>query len=277
LNNQIIISDYIYPLTQFGKNGTIHSVFERSFNIKVHDQLINVANFHNYLSSFGLFLPDSLFEELFPFIQQGNLVKITANELVVYSTLGVKKIDLRPFKLVSLKIADFQLENASLALLRDHLLTKGLANKIGLPLDVRAEHIFGKMRQKHKHWSAAEWQEITSYLIGRGQGLTPSGDDILVAYQTVLLVLADERAAALAVPLSAADLSTTDVSKGYIASSAKGYVNSLLYQLFWDLAQGQTNTIEKNIERILQIGHSSGKDLSFGMLLALQSVEIDEK
>ena len=34
-----------------------------------------------------------------------------------------------------------------------------------------------------------------------GQRLTPSGDDILVAYQTILFILADERAAALAATL----------------------------------------------------------------------------
>ncbi len=68
-----------------------------------------------------------------------------------------------------------------------------------------------------------------------GQRVNPSGDDILVAYQTILFILADERVAALAATLSAANLSTTDVSKGYIASSAKGYVNSLLYQLLLDL------------------------------------------
>ncbi|EGT2099615.1 DUF2877 domain-containing protein, partial [Listeria monocytogenes] len=55
MNNQLVISDYIFPIHQYGKMGTIHSVFERSFNLKVQDQLINVANFHNYLSSFGMF------------------------------------------------------------------------------------------------------------------------------------------------------------------------------------------------------------------------------
>ena len=74
-----------------------------------------------------------------------------------------------------------------------------------------------------------------------------------------------------------ANLSTTDVSKGYIASSAKGYVNSLLYQLLLDLENHRDNRVDENIDRIIQIGHSSGKDMSFGMLLALQSVELDEK
>ena len=109
-----------------------------------------------------------------------------------------------------------------------------------------------------------------------GQRLTPSGDDILVAYQTILFILADERAAALAASFGS-KLSTTDVSKGYIASSAKGYVNSLLYQLLLDLENHRDNRVDENIDRIIQIGHSSGKDMSFGMLLALQSVELDEK
>ena len=244
--------------------GTIHSVFERSFNLKVQDQLINVANFHNYLSSFGMFLPDQLFQEIFPYVQQGNKVKITENQLTFYSTVGVKTIQLTPAEVVSLNITHFKLEKDQLRLLRDRLLARNLERRIGLPLDERAKHIFKKMSQKQKVWTLSEWQEVTNYLIGRGKGLTPSGDDILVAYQTILFILADERAAALA-------------AKGYIASSAKGYVNSLLYQLLLDLENHRDNRVDENIDRIIQIGHSSGKDMSFGMLLALQSVELDEK
>ncbi|TKP91752.1 DUF2877 domain-containing protein, partial [Enterococcus faecalis] len=62
--NKLVISDYIFPINQYGKMGTIHSVFERSFNLKVQDQFINVANFHKYLSSFGMFLPDQLLQDM---------------------------------------------------------------------------------------------------------------------------------------------------------------------------------------------------------------------
>ena len=51
---------------------------------------------------------------------------------------------------------------------------------------------------QNKSLTLSEWQEVTNYLIGRGKGLTPSGDDILVAYQTIRSYFADERAAALA-------------------------------------------------------------------------------
>ena len=138
-------------------------------------------------------------------------------------------------------------------MLRDRLLARNLERRIGLPLDERAKHIF-KNEPKQKVWTLSEWQEVTNYLIGRGEGLTPSGDDILVAYQTILFILADERAAALA--SFGSKLSTTDVSKGYIASSAKGYVNSLLYQLLLDLENHRDNRVDENIDRIIQIGHS---------------------
>ena len=78
-------------------------------------------------------------------------------------------------------------------MLRDRLLARNLERRIGLPLDERAKHIF-KNEPKQKVWTLSEWQEVTNYLIGRGKGLTPSGDDILVAYQTILFILADERA-----------------------------------------------------------------------------------
>ncbi|WP_142444795.1 oxamate carbamoyltransferase subunit AllH family protein, partial [Escherichia coli] len=124
-------------------------------------------------------------------VQQGNKVKITENQLTFYSTVGVKTIQLTPAEVVSLNITHFKLEKDQLRLLRDRLLARNLERRIGLPLDERAKHIFKKMSQKQKVWTLSEWQEVTNYLIGRGKGLTPSGDDILVAYQTILFILAD--------------------------------------------------------------------------------------
>ncbi len=45
-------------------NVKIHSVFDRSFNLKVGDRLVNVANYAGYLSSFGIYLPDNLFQAI---------------------------------------------------------------------------------------------------------------------------------------------------------------------------------------------------------------------
>lgn len=88
---EIYLSEYLVPLQQFGKTGMIHSVFDRSFNLEINGQLINIACFHDYLSSFGINLPEERFQSLSPFVQIGNRVKISQDMLMIYSTQGVKK------------------------------------------------------------------------------------------------------------------------------------------------------------------------------------------
>jgi hypothetical protein len=42
--------------------GKIHSVFERSFNVQVNNQLININNYRSYLAAFGMYLPEEQFQ-----------------------------------------------------------------------------------------------------------------------------------------------------------------------------------------------------------------------
>ncbi|KAF1302542.1 DUF2877 domain-containing protein [Enterococcus saccharolyticus] len=274
--SNVKISDGIFPIDQFGKMGKIHSVFDRSFNLKVGNRLVNVANYEGYLSSFGIYLPDNLFQAMTPYVQQDNLVKIFSNGLMLYSRDGIKKITWTEYEIVSLQVKHFQLTTSQQALLKEILLEANLEQQIGLPLENKEQIIFQKMRQS-KRKTLLEWQEIVAYLVGRGKGLTPSGDDILVAYLVMLHVMKDSRAKEVLTALQQ-PLSTTDISKEYIWYSIQGYVNSLVYQLYVDLeANKERAVIKKDLQHIMKIGHSSGKDLSFGLLLALGNDEKKER
>lgn len=256
--------------------GKIHSVFDRSFNLKVGNRLVNVANYVGYLSSFGIYLPDNLFQAITPYVQQDNLVKIFANGLTLYSRDGIKKITWSDYEIVSLQVKHFQLTTSQQELLKEVLLEADLEKQIGLPLEEQEQIIFQKMRQG-KQQTLREWQEIVTYLVGRGKGLTPSGDDILVAYLVMLHVMKDSRAKEVLTALQQ-PLSTTDISKEYIWYSIQGYVNSLVYQLYVDLeANKERAIIKKDVQHIMKIGHSSGKDLSYGLLLALGNDEKKER
>lgn len=73
--------------------------------------------------------------------------------------------------------------------------------------------------------------------------------------------------------LELTELATTDVSKAYIISSMKGYSNSFFYQLIFALSQTDYGKLDQLIAKLMAIGHTSGKDLCFGLLLALQGIE----
>jgi uncharacterized protein YoaH (UPF0181 family) len=50
-----------------------------------------------------------------------------------------------------------------------------------------------------------------------------------------------------------------------------------MLQLFKDLKKQNPQVIEKDVQQLMSVGHSSGKDLSFGLLLALESLSLEEK
>ena len=250
--------------------GKIHSVFNHSFNVQVGPRLMNISGYESpKLSSFGMSLAPSVFQELIPYLQQDNVVKVTTDSLTVYSTQGVKKISWQTVEQVSLQVSAFEFTLAQQQCLKELLEQEQLELAIGLPIADAANYIASL---KNKEMSLEEWQACLAYFIGRGKGLTPSGDDILVAYLVMLKIINSKKSARLIQAVTFEELSTTAISKEYIYYALQGYCHSLVYQLFVDLQAGATQpTLKKQIIKIREIGHSSGTDLSFGLLLALQS------
>ena len=117
--------------------------------------------------------------------------------------------------------------------------------------------------------------ETISYLIGRGDGLTPSGDDILLGYTMVRQVF---------IPIdSFIDLlfqelkktNTTAISQAYYDGLFAGYVNSLFHTLL-SLIDSDSNEVIKNlISLITRYGHTSGYDTLYGCYLGLKSLKSD--
>lgn len=273
--NKVTISQWIYPINQLGKMATVHSVFDHSFNLQINGHLINVANYSGYLSSFGLYLPDDMFNQLSPYIQQGNKVKIQKQGLTAYSIKGVQTIAWENEQLFNLDVTKMIIPCEQSIILRDVLRNEHLSEKIGLDLTEEAKAILDKMAFASKdELTRADYEEIAKFLIGRGKGLTPSGDDILVAYLSILKLKKDSRAEELSSVLAQSNLSTTDVSKEYVIASMQGHVNSLVYDLYKDLQEEKDKeTIKKDVRRVMMIGHTSGKDMSMGLLLGLENTD----
>ena len=264
------MSTSIFPIDQFGRMGKIHSVFNHSFNLQLGQRLINVSGYESpKLSSFGISIEPVMFQELVPYLQQDNVVKVMADSLTIYSTQGVKKISWQTVEEVSLQVSSFNLTLEQQLRLKELLEQEQLESAIGLPVTDAITYI---ELLKNKELSLEDWQACLAYFIGRGKGLTPSGDDILVAYLVMLKIIQPEQNKQLVQAVAFEQLSTTAISKEYIYYALQGYCHSLVYQLFSALQTNQeTYCLQKQIKKIREIGHSSGTDLSFGLLLALQA------
>lgn len=110
-------------------------------------------------------------------------------------------------------------------------------------------------------------------LVGLGEGLTPSGDDIL----TGLAFLASQPGMQLnhLIPSLAAGIDahasrTSLLSVVTMRAAVAGRGRQCMHDLGWALATGDTHALSDAAAQVLAIGHSSGADLLTGIRLALE-------
>lgn len=270
LNDEVLISELIAPIDRYGKTGHIHSVFGHSFNIKVQEQLIHVSSYKNYLSSFGLHIADHQLQKILSKIEVGNFCKLQVEKIIIYAQDGLSEIALKEAKRISLRLPELTIETDELRLLIKRIEDYQLSAEIGLSWNDQGIETIALM-QSATALTDTEVKAISKFLIGRGKGLTPSGDDILVAYLATLTALKNEHAKHFIDCLNSfSTISTTEVSRAYLEGVIQGYVSSPILEFFKEIKG--SNSIElilKKFEAVLQIGHTSGKDMGFGIYLAL--------
>ncbi|TWP38025.1 DUF2877 domain-containing protein [Leekyejoonella antrihumi] len=109
--------------------------------------------------------------------------------------------------------------------------------------------------------------------LGRGPGLTPSGDDFLVgvlaalwAVQAVDVVRMGDLAPMLE---TAARNRTTDISVEYLHYACSGMATGALRAVLAALGHGDFAAVIDAVDRLRRFGHTSGMDALLGVVVAL--------
>ncbi|MCU9533925.1 DUF2877 domain-containing protein [Streptococcus sp. CSL10205-OR2] len=270
----IEVSHYVYPLEKLGRMGHVHSVFNSSFNFLINHQLVHVSSHEDFMSSFGIRISKLDYQLIRPYLQVGNLVKLTADTLMIYSFNGIyqtsyKEIvtDLRIDKIDFTKQFDKKL-NALKNYLehKSHLSVKnglgdGAQKALTTLTDVKA--------------SLLELDQSVKQLIGRGQGLTPSGDDILVTYLFMMIICHDNQRKRVSSCIENYLDKTTLISTSYLKACLNQAVSTPLYDLYLWLKNHhhcEKNKLERCVSNIQRIGHTSGSDMLLGLFLGISFV-----
>lgn len=262
------ISSYIYPVDKFGQIGRVHSIFAHSLNIQVGLRLINISCFDNYLSCFGINISEKNLKSVIQSVTENNIVKFLDNNIVFYTQDGIKRIDVKNFNIVELKIKPLNyFPEKGLKKTLEVLNNCKIDQRIGIPNNTLLKKFSDEMITL-KNFNA---EQIVTWLLGRGKGLTPSGDDILCGYIFVLLLVdkANTYLSSLVKQIKNNLKLTTDVSKAYLICATQGYVNSKVYQLYKSFKNHNFKDIDSELNSILEIGHTSGRDLSYGIKLGI--------
>ena len=107
-------------------------------------------------------------------------------------------------------------------------------------------------------------------LVGRGAGLTPSGDDALAG--ALLVAHALGTGTALAEAVRARVGATTAVSAALLAAAADGYAARPVVTLVDAAVAGDQAAVARALPAVLAIGHTSGADTVVGIHGALAAV-----
>lgn len=113
-------------------------------------------------------------------------------------------------------------------------------------------------------------------LLGRGPGLTPSGDDVLVGMIAALWFVGEIDSSSLA-PLSrllATDgfRLTTDISAEYLRYACRGMVTGALRDLLFALDRSDSRMTADAVDQLRRHGHTSGMDCLLGVLTCLRHI-----
>ncbi|ETI67818.1 DUF2877 domain-containing protein [Neobacillus vireti] len=279
-------SDLIPLLLSKKGNGHVHSIFKNGFNIKMDDSLVFIGNKKNGLLPFGIHLLEVDTLRAVSVVNNGEAVFWnTRTNSLEFSSLSISLEKGHRFKneLTSLKsnqVFEIGFENLCAQLSTMEELT-------GLDIDIN-QFLKRFNGIGEKKWFGPESylvmlievvmssdryliEKTLRYFLGRGKGLTPSGDDMIVG------LLAFDATSNFISALFYQQLSellesepiTTDVSREYLRYAIRHEFGSTVTELVNSLASGDDSTFNKAFQNLLEVGHSSGLDTLFGILIGM--------
>jgi len=252
-------------------NWLVHSVFQHSFNLQDprQDQLICVSKQAARVPK-GMILAADDYAAL-------------ATGLVAGTTLLVQQrvIHFPHHRLSFQKAAQFTTTFPAGTVPFDRELfwstLQNVTEKTGIQeavsATIRSNHPFYDAIDQLCKPSFKEQRQAVAYLVGRGVGLTPTGDDMLVGHLLARRVMGQEDTRLVAYLqrrlLTVNDL-TTDVSKHYLLHALTGAFNQSALSL---TKCTDSVAFSQVIKEILAIGHTSGADFLAGFARSIDQFQ----
>lgn len=252
--------------------GKVHSKFRQGVNILLGDMLVFVSSARKPLMVVGISVLETELQELLANVDIGEQVVKNGDIIRIYSRYYIIEICSSAAKEIDFSIPSINFLKTDLiqSKLYKELKTSQLEKQLGLELDAQTKK-YCQQLVNLTNLASLEQLQVIEYFTGRGQGLTPAGDDILLGFS--LLLSMERQCFGEWLECLAAVLSrqlTTKVSLGYMNALIRGYANHNCVNLIKCLESDDKTKVKQTIEAVYQIGHTSGKDILYGFSLALE-------
>jgi len=294
--NANTVAKEIYRILEEESNGSVHSVFDRSFNLIFKDKLIHIGAAENGMAPFGIGMDQFDAQMLIRKISLGQTVMWNARSKTLHITsedvLSLQAASVTDPFLPAIPFNRTALEK-NFAYLAEKLFAdewqtgivqtdeekKMILDYLMCNPSVTADHPVIKKIQQLQVFIKGQHKEalpVFDYWIGRGAGLTPSGDDILTGLCAAFAALEQDCARwteKLASYLKQyGSKRTTAVSVAYLTYAAKHEFHSHLIQLMESLLQPDQQQISAALEEMKKMGHTSGTDTLIGVFAGMSTV-----
>ena len=251
--------------------GKVHSKFNKGLNIQVDDTLIYIGDTGTPLSVFGLTIEEEQIKEILNSVRIHDIVIKKDDKLIFYSIDGTIRIDYKELEVVDLKLPKIK---SGIGEIRDtrlyqYLETIEFEKVIGIDIDEKTSKHMDLLLNSDKA-DAFINGKIISFFAGRGKGLTPSGDDILIGFTLALMMFGKFNSWRKDLEANVTSEKTTMISVAYVSALLQGYASESFIRLVKLIDDIKMENIEKTIKEIQSFGHTSGNDTLFGFLLGLK-------
>lgn len=288
-----LVSDYALKRLEGCRMGSVHSTFATSLNIDMDGFLLHVGSDDVPLSCLGLSIASDEMEGLRTSVEPGDRAVLHGGVVNVYGRYGIGEIDIYAAPIRACSVPAFAPgEPVGIDFPLLHVLEPfDLPARCGLPDEPRSRRALSELARYSAICSlvaAGDTQAASStragaarramtgavdYLVGRGLGLTPSGDDVLCGYGTGLRFLysakyPDAWNLYMRTVRDVVPGKTTRVSEAYLEAMSQGYANADYLDLLDAIRSGGLDDLPALIETVLNVGHTSGADSLLGFAAA---------
>ncbi len=275
------------------KMGKVHSVFKNGMNIQMGGRIFFIGTTKNGLLPFGIHLKDEAVHYLLSAIHPPSTViwnDITEEFFFESAQVYVNLHRGTPF---SNKINKCKGPPSSLHIKEMIKVLAANGERTGLDIDVEQfsldyltkqknemnnetiREIYCLMNAIHSN-NCTEIERVIRYFLGRGKGLTPSGDDHLVGLLAIHTLFNSFNPIFIQTlhKIIEHESVTTDIGKEYLLYALKGEFSSSIVNILNSLPETRHPLVFiKHLQQLITMGHSSGVDTAFGMLIGLMTLK----
>lgn len=282
------LSRNVLHIFQTATHGTVHSVFRSSLNVKFGERLIHIGDSKTGLAPFGIGLHENDVRHLLKDMKQGTFVTYEPDKKILFENgktinLNRGKIENHLMKQIYYNETVFKTNILSVIdMLKEAHINVGICQTVQEKADL-LNYLDGKEVKDFEtiiqikrllhflHGLNEDPEEVLDYWVGRGEGLTPSGDDILTGACAILTILQGPNHKLLHhldryIRAYGQDR-TTKVGLEYLMYAANRKYHTSIIDLCYALLNRNKTDVHQTINNILQVGHTSGADILIGVLI----------